>query len=156
MDVVFYNVSDPPNKVSKTLKNKKTFENVRFKNDKALDILNPTIVLNNSEEIADYAIYNYCYIGKFTRYYYIVGMSTSGSLVEFTCKSDPLMSFKGDILGSLQYVSRSENIDNRYLVDNLLPISSKHLYTIIPFGDKAYDENCINVILETAGKGGNP
>lgn len=154
MNVELYNVSDPPNKVKKTLKGKKTIENVIFKDDNSLDILNPTIVIRLTTEITDYTKYNYCRIGKFARYYYISSISTKGGLVELRCKVDPLMSFSGDIIGSLQYVSRSENLENRYLVDSLLPISSKHLFTIQPFGLKAYDENCINVILETAGKGG--
>ena len=154
MNVNLYNVSDPPNKISKKLNDKLVIENVRFKNEGTLDVLNPIIIIQLSDEISDYIKYNYVEIPKFTRYYWITSITTSGGLVEISCKVDPLMSFKNDIIGSLQYVSRSENVNNRYLVDNLLPISSKHLFTIQPFGDSVYDENCTYLLLETAGKGG--
>ena len=154
MTVTLYSTSDPPNKVKKTLKTPKQISNVIFKEDNCLDVTTPTLIVNMYDDVLEYAKYNYVYIPKFTRYYYIEKMSTIGTRAEIQCKVDPLMSFKNDIIGSVQYVTRSQNINNRYMVDNLLPISSKHLYTIIPFGDKAYDENCINVILETAGKGG--
>lgn len=154
MNVNLYNVSDPPNKISKKLNDKLVIENVRFKNEGTLDVLNPIIIIQLSDEISDYIKYNYVEIPKFTRFYWITSITTSGGLVEISCKADPIMSFKNDIIGSLQYVSRSENVNNRYLVDNLLPISSKHLFTIQPFGDPVYDEHCTYLLLETAGKGG--
>ena len=154
MNITLYNTSDPPNKVNKSLKNSKQLTRVLFKEEGALDIINPTLLIQISDAIVDYAQYNYCYIPDLGRYYYIETIKTRGTLVEISCKCDVLKSFKNDIIGSLQYVSRSENLINRYLVDASLPISSKHLYTIQPFGDKAYDENCVSVILETAGKGG--
>ena len=153
MNVELYNTSDPPNKVKKTLKNKKVVEGVRFTEEDTLNVVNPKIIISLTSDIQDYATYNYVRIPKFLRYYYIENITTRGGLVEISCRVDPLNSFKSDILGSVQYVTRSENIHNRYIVDNLLPISSKHLYTIQSFGSPAYDENCISVILETTGKG---
>lgn len=157
MNITLYNTSDPPNKVNKTLKNSKQLTRVLFKEDGYLDITNPTLLIQISDAIVNYAMYNYCYIPDLGRYYYITSIRSRGTLVEMECKCDVLKSFKNDIIGSVQYVSRTENesISNRYLVDTALPISSKHIFTIQPFGNKAYDENCISVILETAGKGGN-
>ena len=158
MNVKLYNISDNPNKVKKSAdKDGGTLiENVRFKDEDALNVLNPTLVLKLSDEISDCFKYNYLYIPKAARFYYITNISTRGGLVFIETKVDVLMSFADDILSSNQYVSRteSESYANGLIVDNLLPIHSDHLFYIKPFGDSVYDETCNYCILETAGKGG--
>ena len=155
MDIILYNISSPPNRVNKVLGTGVTIENVRFTEKNSLNVINPTIILNLGDELSDITKYNYVKIPKFTRYYWIENIECNGGLAYIQCKVDPLMSFKSDIIGSTQYVSRSETSKNSYMVDHLLPMTSKHHFAIHPFGDTVYDENCINVILETTGKGGN-
>ena len=157
MNIRLYNISDNPNKVQKSAKKDggTLVENVRFKDNDSLNVLTPTLVLNINNEISQCVKYNYCYIPKLARFYYITNISTRGGLIFIETKVDVLMSFASDILSSSQYVSRSESDCNGKIVDNLLPIHSDHLFEIEPFGDAVYDENCAYCILETAGKGGN-
>ena len=160
MDVELYKTTDPPNKVTKSLNNKLDITGVRFKDDETLNVVNPTIIINisaleNTENDASFlADFNYVRIPKLSRYYYITNMSTIGGLIIVECKSDPLMSFKSDIYGSNQYISRSQKWRNDYIVDNLLPIHSDNRYLIKPFTDPVSDPSCNHVILETIGKGG--
>lgn len=158
MTVKFYNVSDPPEVVQKTLGNAREFADVRFLEPDCLNVQNPIIIINLASTNIDNAIenlvrYNYCYIAKFARYYWIDNIKTENALVRIELSVDPLMSFKNDIIGSVQYVSRSQNVINRKLVDPMLPIQSDHVIYIKPFGADVYKENCTNVILETTGLG---
>lgn len=157
MNIRLYNISDNPNKVKKSASKSggTLIEDVRFKDADSLNVLNPTLLLNINTDISECIKFNYVYIPKTTRFYYITNISTIGGLITIDCKVDPLMSWSDDILASQQYIARSESDINAKLVDNLLPIHSDHLINIEPFGDSVYDENCIYCILETAGKGGN-
>ena len=157
MNIRLYNISDNPNKVKKSASKSggALIEDVRFKDADSLNVLTPTLLLNINSDISECIKFNYVYIPKTTRFYYITNISTVGGLIAIDCKVDPLMSWSDDILASQQYVARSESDINGKVVDNLLPIHSDHLMNIEPFGDSVYDENCIYCILETAGKGGN-
>lgn len=157
MNIRLYNISDNPNVVNKSVS--KTggtlVENVRFKDNDSLNVINPTVILNMGTEISDCIKYNYMYIPKTTRFYYITNISTEGGLILIETKTDPLMSFSDDINSSKQYILRQENkYKNPYLMDTLLPITSEHNYLMTPFGDNVDDRSCGRVILETAGKGG--
>ncbi len=155
MDVTLYKNSAPPNKINKksSLSHAHTFTNVYFTENGSLDILHPTILIKYTNDIGDMSVYNYMYVGKFNRYYYIESVSTEGGLVRISGRCDVLMSHKSDILDSTQYIIRSESIQNKYIVDSLLPISSQKKYFVRQYGEPVYDENCDCVILETIGKG---
>lgn len=163
MNVILYKNSAPPNKIDKTTKIKivpingnDEIENVRFIEGNALDILNPSILLDIGTEISTCATFNYCKIPKFDRYYFIEKISTEGGLVRIDCKCDVLMSHKKDILNSTQYILRNENLRSPYLVDNQVPIrSDKRLHQTV-FGNPVDYKACPYVILETTGKGGTP
>lgn len=164
MDIILYKNISPPNTIKK--KNEKgayiqgenqgeKIEDVRFFEDGALDILNPTLLINYSTEVSDIVKYNYVKIPKFKRFYYIDKINTEGGLFRIECKCDVLMSHKEDILSSKQYVIRQQNVNNSpYLEDGLLPIRSDHNYLAKPFGDYVDDRTCGRVILATTGKGG--
>ena len=157
MDIILYKNSAPPNKVDKTsnLSKKNKIENVRFLEDGALDILNPTVLIGGVTEISDYNTYNYMYIPKFNRYYFIESISTEGGLIRVNGKVDVLYSHKSDILSSSQYILRQQTNNNSpYLDDNMLPLRSDHNYIATPFGDYVDDRTCGRVILATTGKGG--
>ena len=157
MNIRLYNISDNPNKVKKSVdKNGGTLiENVRFKETDSLNVLTPTLILNMSTEVSNCFKFNYVYIPKTTRFYYITNISTRSGLILIECKVDVLMSWSSDILKSKQYVLRNENLyKHPYLMDSELPITAKHNYICQPFGDPVDDRTCIRVILETAGNGG--
>lgn len=156
MTIHLYNISDNPNKVKKSADKSggKIIDNAIFKDDDTLNVLNPTVVLNLNSEISNNLHFNYVYIPKTTRFYYITNISMRGGLAYIDTKVDVLNSFSDDILKSSQYIARSESVINGKIVDSMLPIHSDHLFYIEPFGDSVYDESCNYCILETAGKGG--
>ena len=159
MTVTLYKNSAPPNKVDKkdNLSGTSTFSNVRFTEKGALNILNPSILVEMGDEIGNVAKYNYLYIPKFKRYYFIDNISAEGGLVRIDARCDVLYSHKSDILKSTQYIIRQENKNNSpYLDDNMLPISSEHNFKGIQFGNQVADTSCGRVILATTGKGGTP
>lgn len=154
MRVILYNTPSPPQKVIKDLKNETEFHNVVFFEDNSLDVLEPSILIDNGQYVTDINKFNYVYIPQNARYYYITKISTEGQLARIDCKVDVLMSWHKDIYNSSQYVARSQNKQNRLLVDNLLPVHSDHTIEFCNIGTrKIYDESCNCLILETAGKG---
>lgn len=162
MNVELLNIADPPNKIRKNIPSSgdsyRLLENVIFKNSGNLSITRPILMVRYSTEISDYSKYNYMRIPKFGRYYFITDIVTNNGIVEIHGKSDPLTSFQKDILdkGQAQYITRSQSVQNRYLVDGLLPFESRNKYFVKQFGDEVYDIHCHNVLLETIGKGGVP
>lgn len=154
MHIILYKTSSPPNKVSKSLKNKNEVEGVIFFDDGALNITSPKIKLNIVSDASEIASYNYCYIPKFSRYYYINNVSAENGLIIIDLECDVLMSFQSDILNSTQYVLRSETLRSPYLVDNQIPIRSDKSYHQKVFGSDVFNKSCPYVILETIGKGG--
>ena len=60
-------------------------------------VMNPRIRIESAENIA---VYNYCYIPEFGRYYYIVDiMSVRTNVWEASMRCDVLMSYKDEIQG---------------------------------------------------------
>lgn len=159
MDVILYSNSAPNNKLDKTsnLSNPYTLEDVKFIERGALDILNPSVLARISTDIGDMIHYNYMYIPKLKRYYYINKISAENGLVRFDGKVDVLMSHKKSINKSKQYILRQqEQYVNPYLQDNLLPIRSDHNYIMKPFGEDVFNKSCGRLLLATTGTGGLP
>ena len=163
MNVKFYYNKQPFNKVDKGLDKDNpilTVENVRFLTDGTLNITNPVIEFAPTTNISDWsdivesARYNYFYIPKFARFYYIENIETKASHVIVTGKCDLLMSFKDDILSSTQYIARQENKRSSYLSDSMLPVRSDHKYYMKTFGHNVDKKDCTNILLITTGKGG--
>ena len=157
MNVILYNISETPEKINKKLGEGTIIENVRFLHSDTLNVKNPTILLNISELI-DIVSYNYCYIPKLGRYYFITIISTEGGLVVYECKCDVLKSFSSDILASEQLIARAEqnNLRDMYLTDSAVKFDVRDSYEYLVFPNKVLETNCIYCILETIGKGGNP
>lgn len=162
MDIILYNTSSPPNVVNKNLGSSSLkIENVIFKEENALSVLRPKLLIHLTANVSQLAKYNYLKIPQFNRYYFFEIGETRGGLLEIQCISDPLMSFKEDIIDTRsnapkQYIIRSEKFTNKLLVDTMLPMMSDHTFDIKTFGDPVYNNRCNNVILETIGKGGTP
>lgn len=165
MNVKFFYCTDPPEKVSKDLDvndPQLTVTNVRFTADNSLSVREPTIefapsgdtTLETWRDIVNSARVNYFYIPKFTRFYKITSMTTSGSHIIISGVSDPLTSFKNDVTRSTQFVVRQQNKLTKFLPDTQLPVRNDHKYIVQTFGSDVYDPGCTNVILITAGKGG--
>lgn len=150
MDINLYTTPNPPNKIGKTKENLKNFTDVIFYDDSELNLINPVIVINGFSTVEDFAIYNYCYIPKMKRFYFIENIrALRGKRIEIQCKVDVLESFKTDIRASKQLVARQENAKSQYLVDNRLPISKKTDILVNNFGASFTENN--SFVLTTVG-----
>lgn len=78
---------------------------------------------------------NYLYIPYFGRYYYIVDIVTDSQSCYVTCKCDVLMSYKADIYGTEQLVSRCESLRDNMLVDTAFNMSADNVLYTINFGN---------------------
>ena len=156
MTVKLYRNKAPNNKVNKSssITLVDTITEAIFKEDGALDILNPKVLIKWGTDVSDFATINYLEIPKYNRFYFINNIYTVGGLVALECKVDVLMSHKHDILNSKQYIMRSESKRSPYLVDQKIPFRSDKRVHYNPFGNDAFLNNCPHVILETAGTGG--
>lgn len=79
-------------------------------------IINPVIEIKTNP-----IDYNYCYIEKFKRYYFISDIVYNLGTWLVTLNIDVLASFKSDILGSNQYILRSASDYNDDILDTIYP-----------------------------------
>ena len=137
-----------------------TINNVVFREEATLDIVNPVVkvLLNDPENvdinvINDFNGYNYMYIQQLKSYYWIEWHAEGGILV-IKGRRDPLKTFWTDIKNSTQYVTRQQYKQNQMIVDNRLPMHSDNVYDTFVLDDNpAFDKHCTHLILETVGNG---
>lgn len=103
-------------------------------------IVNPVLELmgrRNSDQIIGDDIYtfNYVYIDKFKRYYFVNDVVYTNNRWVFTLDVDVLASYYNDIINSRQYVTRSASQYNSDIIDNIYPT--------IPSNITAYQSNTI-------------
>lgn len=104
MEAIFYKTSDVSNKLSKTLTDEKKY-NVVLKDSMYLSTIH--IVLN--EQIENFN-FNYCYIPKLKRYYFVEKININRSnLIEINLIEDVLMTYKNNILESKCEIIECEN-----------------------------------------------
>lgn len=90
------------------------------------DLYNPSLIVDSNIAISS----NYIYIHNFNRYYFITNKNfDKGGKCTVECECDVLMSFKNDILSSVQLVVRSEdlsnkNVKNSRIADKLRPVTA--------------------------------
>ena len=141
MKITFYNTNSPNNKIQKELKNALE-KNIKFKMEGS--ILTPVLTIKSDE----FFNYNYCYIEKFNRYYYINDVEIYPNKIYILhLEVDVLMSFKEDILNSYATVNQ-ETVFNKYYNSDY-----KNLET---FEEHVYKSDVVlsvekNIILSTLG-----
>ena len=114
MKIHLYNNASYKNKVDKTLNNEISKSGTLRQET---SIVNPSIIMEGN--IEDYALYNYMYIPKFKRYYFITNIKTlRNNMIEISGHTDVLMSFKDTILNETAIVGRQYNDYSMYLQDN--------------------------------------
>lgn len=102
MKITLYNTKSPYNCINKNLTNSTDFE-VKLKD--TTSISNPTILLNTSLDLSNY---NYCFIPKFKRYYFLTDITIQRqNLFIINLDIDVLESYKNDILNSVAYISQT-------------------------------------------------
>lgn len=107
-----------------------------------IDIERPTIYISATDA---YDGYNYCYIAEFGRYYFMTPVAGVGQTMTFECQSDPLMSFKDQILACPAVVARNPWHWDLYLPDPKLPVEARTVSGIIKFPNPNHfngDNNC--------------
>lgn len=107
-----------------------------------IDVENPTIYISATNA---YDGYNYCYIAEFGRYYYMKCIGGTSQTLTFQCESDPLMSFKDQILACPAVISRNPWHWDLYLPDPKLPVEARTVSGIIKFPNPNHfngDNNC--------------
>ena len=106
-----YNTNDSTNTINKTL-NFISDIDVKFKEE--VNIYNPNIILKYDDLIN----FNYMYIDKFKRYYFIEDVEVfPNKIYKLTLKCDVLMSFKDDILNSYGNITSQTNYNDYYNFD---------------------------------------
>ena len=103
MNITFYKNSSEKEKIGKSLSSGLTLSgNLRDE----CSITSPSILV----EATSLVDYNYCYIPKFKRYYFISDIvSVRNNLWRVSLKCDVLESFKSDILNSSCIVNKQQN-----------------------------------------------
>lgn len=112
VSVTFYNTSSEPGAINKNLSSGTTFSGDIVG---AVDVVRPSIKVESNL----YG-YNYAYIPKFGRYYYITEIEHDRTGLDIVhLKSDPLMSFKADILALPAIAIRCEQYtaQSPYIID---------------------------------------
>lgn len=109
MVVNTYTCSDDNNVLVKNLTEVSTLDNVKLKD--ATELIKPELVLMSD----DYPTFNYVYLPKFNRYYYVTNITVSpNKIYRISLDCDVLMSFKDDILKSKGYVSVTTDANPMY------------------------------------------
>lgn len=107
MKIIFYNTNSPNNKIQKELKNALE-KDIKFKMEGS--ILTPILTIKSET----FFNYNYCYIEKFKRYYFINDIEIYPNKIYILhLEVDVLMSFKDDILNSWATINQ-ETVFNKY------------------------------------------
>lgn len=109
MVVNTYTCSDDNNVLVKNLTEVSTLDNVKLKD--ATELIKPELVLMSD----DYPTFNYVYLPKFNRYYYVTNITVNpNKIYRIALDVDVLMSFKDDILKSKGYVSVTTDANTMY------------------------------------------
>lgn len=85
-------------------------------------VLYPTLVLNYGN--ANPSQYNYCYLDRWSRYYFIRDWVYNGRMWEAICEPDPMGTWRADILRTGTYVLRSASDYNANIIDTLYPVEA--------------------------------
>lgn len=153
MDIFLYKTESAPNVVNKKLTEVAHYTSVRLLDDTS--ILTPTIEVRESTIIDDLWTINYFYIPKFKRYYFVTDAVATAGMFRLSGRVDVLRSYKSEILISSQIISRQENLQDRYLHDNMIPISDKQEVIEAEFGETFNDENSLFILITTGQQSGS-
>ena len=137
-----YNTNSETNRINKVLTDETEFD-VRLK-DKS-SVVNPVLVLKSET----YINFNYAYIPKFQRYYFVDDISVfPNKMYLLTLRCDVLTSFKDDILKSYARIVEQTN-SNAYSDSNLKSEVRKEVDTYM--SNVSFDLTADSMVLVTIG-----
>lgn len=144
-----YTMTGDPHSFNKSLSSLGDFS-CDFKN--IIDVETPEVYVAAD---ATYDKANYMYISEFGRYYYCKARAGTGNVITFECESDPLMSFKSQILACPAVIARNPWKYDKYIHDGKLPIESRTIRSSFKFPNTGLFDGTNNCyILTTIGPGG--
>ena len=137
-----YNTNSETNRINKVLTDETEFD-VRLK-DKS-SVVNPVLVLKSET----YINFNYAYIPKFQRYYFVDDISVfPNKMYLLTLRCDVLTSFKDHILKSYARIVEQTN-SNAYYDSNLKSEVRKEVDTYM--SNVSFDLTADSLVLVTIG-----
>lgn len=137
-----YNTNSETNRINKVLTDETEFD-VRLK-DKS-SVVNPVLLLKSET----YINFNYAYIPKFQRYYFVDDISVyPNKMYILTLRCDVLTSFKDDILKSYARIVEQTN-SNAYYDSNLKSEVRKEVDTYK--SNVSFDLSANSLVLVTIG-----
>ena len=125
MEIKIYKTNDDNRVINKTLELLKT-KNVVLKDN--VNILSPTFILKYEKTLFENM--NYCYIGEFKRYYYILNKEClDGEHYMITLSCDVLMSFKDSFINTPMLINRTSKKEksNAELADSNIQTSAQKI-----------------------------
>lgn len=117
VSIRLYSFGKKPNSTVKPDPQSTENENFSCLFKEPFSLLNPVIMLKHDNP----TIYNYAYIGKFGRYYFINNWEYDAGIWHGYLNVDVLASWKSEIGESTQYVIRAESSYDDMIVDTLYP-----------------------------------
>ena len=110
---LYKNISDD-NVINKTLQSEITLADASIRGE--VDILEPKIRIVSENNLA---LYNYCYLPDYQRYYFITyPKEVRTNVYDLEMKVDVLETYKAQLLQLEGVIGRQENIYNLYLNDD--------------------------------------
>lgn len=140
-----YTMAGDPHSFNKSLSSLGDFS-CDFKN--IIDVETPEVYVAAD---ATYDQANYMYISEFGRYYYCKARAGTGNVITFECESDPLMSFKSQILSCPAVIARNPWHFDLYVPDPKLPIEARTTSAILKFPNNPFSGSNNCYILTTIG-----
>lgn len=114
-----------------------------------INVIEPKVIIESVDEIYKY---NYCFIEKFNRYYYISNITIlRNNVYELSCKCDVLYTYRAEIFNLKGVVLRQENSYNLYLNDNNFKVKNYPRIQTIGFPNGFSKD--LKFVLTTSGGG---
>lgn len=114
------------------------------------DVINPVITIEHNDFA--YYLYNYCYIYKFKRFYYITEItSVRTGIWQLTLHCDVLYTWRAELANELAIIEKTANVNdaNLYIDDGSYVMDSRKNIKVIPFPTPLNEEG--NYILICGG-----
>ena len=154
MNIILYTTSSPSNKIGKALSALETITGVSLQAD--TDIVNPMIELSGSH-LENWQKTNYIYIADFSRYYFVSSkVMVDQNHLDLYLRCDVLESYKSNIRGTTQFVTRSEKSGSWYVPDASMPYrtsvthSSQNLSAFKPLPVNNLTNTSPNILVAVA------
>lgn len=143
MTIQTYFNNSPTNKIGKTLTTGPAYTGEPRENT---NIIHPEIRIDG---IVDPKI-NYAYIAEFGRYYFIDEITWEGQNVyTLHMSTDPLETYKTEILANTCLVGRTDGDPNNYLTDDLRPVQANFDVITSALDDEVGNFNTVSAIMAT-------